>query len=439
MPKLSKSAVDALPIPAKGQKLHWCSSLSGFGVRVTATGAKSYVVQGRIKGTGKERRYTIGPCHLLDYAEARKRALDRLSEMHDGKDPQAEKRKRRVQSITLRDVMEDYIENKRTKNGRLRPSSKADIKKCVAKYLADWAEKPVADITRDACIKRFRKLSEAGPVQANQVFRNLRALLNWARETNMAPDGSYPILPINPVTQAFNSKGITWSKEEAREEIVPLDKMGEVWQLLTTRTDTERFTPSDACAAHLVMFLILTGARIGEGSKLRWEHVNLDDEVPSFTFAETKNHNVVTVPMSQQLHSLLSVRYAARRGNQEYVFPSRAGAKVGHMQDARGTMRMVSEVAGLHLHHHDLRRTFIAIGDECNIQRWRVKLLANHKDDHDVTMKHYTRKKDLRYMLPEAQTIADWITKQSLAHEMQGEIDKWDSVINEFGDDLKLD
>jgi integrase len=411
MPKLSKSAVDALPIPAKGQKLHWCSSLSGFGVRVTATGAKSYVVQGRIKGTGKERRYTIGPCHLLDYAEARKRALDRLSEMHDGKDPQAEKRKRQAQTLTLRDVMEDYIENKRTKHGPLRPSSKDDIEKCVTKSLADWADKPVVNITRDACTKRFRELSETAPAQANQVFRNLRALLNWARETNMAPDGSYPILPINPVVQTFNS--VKWNAEEAREEIIPLHKMGEVWQLLTTRTDTERFHPADACAAHLVMFLILTGARIGEGSKLRWEHVNLDDEVPSFTFAETKNHNVVTVPMSRQLHVLLSARYAARRGNQEYVFPSRAGAKVGHMQDARGTMRMVSEVAGLHLHNHDLRRTFIAIAVECKVELWKGELLTNHVPQ-SITLKHYTQKKDLRYLLPEVQAIADWIDAQAL-------------------------
>lgn len=411
MPKLSKSAVDALPIPAKGQKLHWCSSLSGFGVRVTATGAKSYVVQGRIKGTGKERRYTIGPCHLLDYAEARKRALDRLSEMHDGKDPQAEKRKRQAQTLTLRDVMEDYIENKRTKHGPLRPSSKDDIEKCVTKSLADWADKPVVNITRDACTKRFRELSETAPAQANQVFRNLRALLNWARETNMAPDGSYPILPINPVVQTFNS--VKWNAEEAREEIIPLHKMGEVWQLLTTRTDTERFHPADACAAHLVMFLILTGARIGEGSKLRWEHVNLDDEVPSFTFAETKNHNVVTVPMSRQLHALLSARYAARRGNQEYVFPSRAGAKVGHMQDARGTMRMVSEVAGLHLHNHDLRRTFIAIAVECKVELWKAELLTNHVPQ-SITLKHYTQKKDLRYLLPEVQAIADWIDAQAL-------------------------
>ena len=91
--KLTKQVVDALPIPAKGQEFHWCSVTPGFAVRVTASGAKSYIVQGRVKGTGKESRYTIGPCNLLGTDEARKRALSRLLEMHDGKNPQAEKKK----------------------------------------------------------------------------------------------------------------------------------------------------------------------------------------------------------------------------------------------------------------------------------------------------------------------------------------------------------
>lgn len=408
--KLTKQVVDALPVPESGQAFYWCSVTPGFAVRVTASGAKSYIVQGRVKGTGKESRYTIGPCNLLGSDEARKRALSRLLEMHDGKNPQAEKKKRQAQGVTLRDVMLDYIENKRTKHGPLRPASKDDIQKCVDKQFADWADKPVVSITREACVKRFRELSATGPISANQAFRNLRALLNWARETNVAADGTYPILPINPVVQAF--KSVQWNKEAARDEFIPLTKVGAVWNLLTARTDTERYHIADAAASHLVMFLVLTGARIGEGSALRWSQVNLDDEVPSFTFEETKNHNIVTIPMSTTLHALLSARHAARRKGEEYVFPSRSGTKVPHMQDARGTMRMVSEVAGMHLHNHDLRRTFIAIALECGVEMWKAEILTNHLPQ-SITLKHYTSTRDLRYLLPEVQRIADWINDQA--------------------------
>lgn len=408
--KLTKQAVDALPVPETGQVFYWCSVTPGFGVRVTASGAKSYIVQGRVKGTGKESRYTIGPCKLLGTDDARKRALSRLLEMHDGKNPQAEKKKRQSQGITLRDVMLDYIANKRTKHGPLRPASKNDIQKCVEKQLADWADKPVVSITREACIKRFRELSLTGPISANQGFRNLRALLNWAREMNVAPDGSYPILPINPVVQAF--KSVQWNKEEAREEFIPLNKVGGVWSMLAERTDTERYHRADVTASHLVMFLILSGARISEGSALRWSQVNLNDEVPSFTFDETKNHNTVTIPMSSTLHALLSARHAIRRKGEEYVFPSRSGTKVPYMQDARGTMRMVSEVAGMHLHNHDLRRTFIAIALECRLEMWKAEVLTNHLPK-SVTLKHYTSTRDLRYLQSEVECIAGWINNQT--------------------------
>lgn len=413
--KLTKQIVDGLPAPISGQVFHWCSVTPGFAVRVTAAGAKSYIVQGRIDG--KTCRYTIGPCNLLGADEARKRALARLLDMHDGKNPQVERRRNRAQGVTLREVMQDYVDNQRTKHGPLRPSSKADIIKCVTKTFEAWADEPVATITREACAKRFRELSATAPAQANQAFRNLRALLNWVREKNAAPDGTYPILPINPVVQVF--KSLKWNNEHAREERIPLPKVGEVWSMLEERTDTERYHTADVTAAHLVQFLILTGARIGEGSALRWSQVRLHDEVPSFTFEETKNHNTVTVPMSTTLHALLSARHVARKKGEAYVFPSRVGTAVPHMRDARGTMQRVSKMAGMHLHNHDLRRTFIALALECGVELWKAEILTNHVPN-SVTLKHYTETRDLRYLLPAVQQIADWITRQAEKVEVNG-------------------
>jgi integrase len=134
--------------------------------------------------------------------------------------------------------------------------------------------------------------------------------------------------------------------------------------------------------------------------------------VPCFTFEETKNHNVVKIPASTQLVALLKARLDARRKGEEYVFPSRKGTKVPHMKDARGTMQRVSKIAGLHLHHHDMRRTFLAIAVECGIEMWKAEILTNHLPQ-SVTLKHYTQTRDLRYLRPEAQRIADWITEQA--------------------------
>lgn len=176
--------------------------------------------------------------------------------MLDGKNPHTERKRRQAQGLTLREVMKAYIEKKTTKHGSLRERSKDDIEKCITRSLADWLDKPVVNITREDCVKRFQEISKNSPSTANLVFRNLRALLNWIREENTTKEGTYTILPINPVTQAF--KNIKWNQEKARQERIPIDKIGPVWNMLTDRTDIERFHPTDVIAAHLIMFLILT-------------------------------------------------------------------------------------------------------------------------------------------------------------------------------------
>lgn len=75
-------------------------------------------------------------------------------------------------------------------------------------------------------------------------------------------------------------------------------------------------------------------------------------------------------------------------------------------------MTAISEVAGLHLTPHDLRRTFIQIGIKLGIELWKLKLLTNHISKGDVTLDHYTETSDLRYLAPEIEQIGAWIEEQ---------------------------
>ncbi|MGB5235253.1 MAG: Arm DNA-binding domain-containing protein [Candidatus Macondimonas sp.] len=123
--KFTNIKVKALPAPTdKDQVFYWDTETQGLGLRITAAGAKSYFVRGRVNGSGKDRRFTLVSAELLSCDEARKRAQVKRLEMLDGLDPQVEKKKVAPQSETLREVMEDYIEHKRTKNWPLRPSAR---------------------------------------------------------------------------------------------------------------------------------------------------------------------------------------------------------------------------------------------------------------------------------------------------------------------------
>ncbi|MBN0803051.1 hypothetical protein JTL91_35260, partial [Pseudomonas aeruginosa] len=96
-------------------------------------------------------------------------------------------------------------------------------------------------------------------------FRNLRALLNWAREKSATADGVYPILPINPVSQMFKQGGMAqWNKEKPRTTRVPRDKIGAVFALLEQHSDPATNITTTCVSADMVAFMLLAGTRVSE-------------------------------------------------------------------------------------------------------------------------------------------------------------------------------
>lgn len=406
--KLTKTTVEALPIPDNESSIFWDDELSGFGVRVWPSGKRSYIVQGR--ANGKSRRVVIGQHgkplkdnSTLTADKARKVAMGLIAGFSQNIDPVIEKQINKTLAVTLQDVCDVYIKERRTaKGGELAKRTKEDIAKHVRVSFSDWADKPITSITRDLCSARFSELSAKGPTQANQAFRILRALLNYAREA-YRPDG-LPILIENPVAVVSGKK--MWNPNNAKNGRIPLDKIGAVWNMLQHKSKSDAVLASGKTGTDIVLFLILTGCRWSEAAQLTWDRVNL--EAGTWFIPDPKNHNEVTFPVSAPLRAMLENRTRAK-GN-PYVFPGRGGA--GFINDGRYTMIGVSELAGLHLTPHDLRRTFIAIGIKNNLEMWKLKLLTNHISKGDVTIDNYTETSDLRYLSSEAETIAAWIVEQ---------------------------
>lgn len=408
--KLTKARTEGLPIPDKGQQFYWDDELAGFGVRVTNAGGKSYVVRGSVNGHDK--RVTISPCNLMSCDEARKRAMTIKVEMRDGIDPQEKKQETAAQKVTLKEIVEDYLKNKRTLHGELRPKTKQDIERCVRTTYADWADKPVASITKDMCVKLFRERSKTAPTQANQSFRYLRALLNWAREKYVNSDGTYPILPVNPVTQAIKSGGqANWNKENTRKERIPQDKIGLVWNALQKFATSPVYRATTQTSADLVSFLLLTGVRVGEATQLTWDRVNLKSTPPTFHLEEVKNHNPVTLPISSTLFKVLERRYDKRIQGNKYVFPAVKGEKK-YMADARSTLTKLSELTGVKNTHHDLRRGFDDIAILCGVDSDQRRQLLNHLAN-DVHGMSYANNSDPAVLLPAVEKIGQWVEERA--------------------------
>lgn len=408
--KLTKTEVEKLPAPNKGERLYWDDELPGFGVRVTAKGTRSYIAQGR--ANGRERRVTIGQhgkpisaTEILTADKARKLAMGLIASLSKGVDPVIEKQREVTLAVTLQDVCDVYLKERRTaKGGELTARTKADIKRHIEKSFADWKDNPVANITRDMCSEKFTKLSTIGATQANQAFRILRALLNYAREAYRP--GGVPILVENPVSVVSGKK--MWNPNNARNGRIPLEKVGAVWNLLLHKRASDEVLPAGKTGADIVLFLMLTGCRWSEAAQLTWERVNLEEG--TWHIPDPKNHNKVTLPISAPLLKILKSR--PRTEGNEYVFPSRLKDAGGYLNNAQPTMKQVSEVAGMHITPHDLRRTFIAIGINNDQEMWKLKLLTNHVIQDDVTITNYTETSDLRYLAGVSEQIAKWIVKQ---------------------------
>lgn len=393
--KLTKSKVESLPIPAAGQAFYWDEELRGFGVKTLPSGKRVYIMQGRV--AGKSRRVTLGTHGVLTCDEARRKARAALVALDDGIDPVVEKKRAKVAALTLREVADDYCKNRRTrKGGELAAKTIRDIERHIKCNFSDWADKPIANITSDMCRSRFEEISKRSEAQANQAFRVLRALINFSIDEENPR--------INPV-KALSKKGL-WNQNKAKSGYIPMEKIGAVWNLLQERRISPALLPIAQTGADITLFILLAGCRWSEAAELTRDCVNL--KAGSWHIADPKNHNPVTFPIPAPLGALLEAR--PRIEGNDYVFPGRG--KTPFLKDARSTMAEVSKLAGLHLTHHDLRRTFIAIGVRLKIEMWKLKLMTNHISKGDITIDHYTETSDLRYLSGEAETIAAWITEQ---------------------------
>lgn len=212
--KLAERFPTAAEDKAKSHCILWDAgdgAVKGFGLRYfPGSGARTYFVQCRVAG-GKERTVKIGrhgDPWLVDQARARARELK--AQMVDGVDPVLERERQQAEreaqeardkalGTTLQAVLDSYLANK-----NLRPRTAEDYKNHCRRNFSEWLNEPVTNLTREMCLVKFRALSARTKAQANLSMAYLRALCHHARKMHRTSDGTYPVLPINPVSDMWD-------------------------------------------------------------------------------------------------------------------------------------------------------------------------------------------------------------------------------------------
>jgi len=413
--KLTKTSIDRVAKSEVFERdvLYWDTETKGFGLRVNPSGKATFITQGRVRGSDKEARLTIGTYGAWTVADARRRAEEYKHQFEDGQDPRALRRQDEAGKVTLRQVADAYM----GRDGKLRDTTKAEMNRHINKVFAAWKGKPIVEISEHEVRKRFREMSAHGlrgkpaPGQAQISFVTLRTLVNFANRRFKRADGS-PLIANNPVHALKDD----WNEFEPRTRHIADGKMGDVWNLLSDL----RVIARDAVAlsgVDLVRFLMLTGARRSEGGSLKWEQVHIEDDPANcwWHLPNPKNSNPVWLPLSSQAVDVLCFRQ--ERANGEYVFPSRS--KTGHITDTRAPLDRISRIPDVasdrsnRICAHDLRRSFVTTGfASCGIDLFKLELLTNHVPQ-GVTARHYLQTSRLQYLYPEVQQIGDWIEERA--------------------------
>jgi integrase len=326
---------------ASGQIDIWDELLPGFGVRVGTTGRKSFIVGTRING--KYRRITLKPHYdLLSLADARTKAKAIMVDAHDGIGP--ELRKKRDARGTFGAVAEAFMADYASKQ-----RSRREKQRIINRYLAQWHDRQIGDITRADIKELLREKARTAPVMANRIATLISKIFRWAMKEELV--AASPAISLDP----------PGGKEEERSRKLSEDEIRSVW---------ESFDKLGYPFGAAFKMLLITGQRRGEVGGMRWCEIEQDGwHMPNERAKGGVGH---LVPLSSLAREILAD--VPRIG--EYVFRSYHDAPLKGWHG--GKTRVVAVIPEWRT--HDLRRTFATHLRSIGVDRLVVSKLLNHAE-----------------------------------------------------------
>jgi integrase len=336
--RLTDAIVRRLATPERGKAITVDSEAAGFGARVTANGARSYVLRYTTRA-GRERTFTIGDATVWRCTDARDKARELRRKIEDGGDPLADIEADR-EAPTVADLIERFREEHLP---RKRPSTRADYERMLRLHIGPHfgQHTKVADVRFEDIDALHRKITKAGSTYAaNRCIAVLSKMFSLAIRWRMRSD--------NPC------RGIEKNPESKRKRYLSADELARLTTALAKYPDKQ--------AADIVRLLLLTGARRGEVLAMRWADID-----PTGTWTKpgstTKQRTDHVVPLSAPVRQLLAdieERYAREHPKKplpEYVFPG--AGDTGHVVEIKKPWRHICKAAGITgLRVHDLRHSF---------------------------------------------------------------------------------
>jgi integrase len=335
---LTDASVRRLPTPVTGNRVYWdAGGVGGFGCRVTAAGSRAYVLDYRVRGTGRQRRYTIGAAGDWTAGAARIEARKLRRQIDEGGDPLADLEADR-EAPTVSELIGRF---EREHLSRRRASTAADYESMIANHIAPALGRlKVAEVAFSDIERLHHKITTAGyPYRANRVHAVTRKMFALAVRWKM--------IDINP------AQGVEHNKEHHRRRYLKSEELVALLKALAAYPDQR--------IADCFRLLLMTGARRGEVLSMRWADIDLTAATWSKPPSSTKQQQLHEVPILAPVKQLLTEIRQRQTANQqplpEFVFPG--NGKHGHIVEIKRAWARLCKSAGvIDLRIHDLRHSY---------------------------------------------------------------------------------
>ncbi|MBK1655368.1 tyrosine-type recombinase/integrase [Allochromatium vinosum] len=350
---LTDRFIKSVEPPEKGKRIYWDDhrdSPKGFGLRVLASGTKSFVLRYRAK-TGTERIQTIGEYPTpWSLTAARLEAAKIRANVDAGADPLQRRREVR-QELTVADAVERFC--KARVDGMARGD---EVRRYFERDLLPvLGRRQLKSVKRSEIIALIEDKAESAPRAAALLLAYTKLLFSYAEDRELIEVS--PATGIKPgrISSAMKSvkRGRVLDEAEIRDFWIGADAVG-----------VHRLT------ALALKLILVTGQRPGEVVGMRWDEVEGETwTIPASRRGKTSTaHSVyltetARVILEQARAEVARLSERRRWEPSGYVFEHREGKPATTAGLSRALDRYADQLGAKdhpdwgRWHPHDLRRT----------------------------------------------------------------------------------
>ena len=337
----TQRAVAALAAPKTGREVYGDAGEQGLTVTVTAAGSRYFSWYRKVRAYPTWK--AIGPYPELSVEDARLRAKEMSAAVarwkadgYKGPNPLE-----RHDEITLDRLVDEYVARHLKHHAKNSAKAAKDVRWMIAKYAAPFRQRKLDAIRHEDIRALFRKIGAKHERTANSVKELFVRLFNFAIREKLFAE--------NPAL------GIRGYHNVKRERFLEPSELPLLWTALRRSGNLD--------LQHFVNIALFSAVRKSDILSAKWADVSLPDR--KWVIPNPKSRTPYVVPISDELFEIFRERERNRLTGTDWIFPSRAGTKSGHLADMKRAWRTLLADAGLDYKNnpelrpriHDLRRT----------------------------------------------------------------------------------